>query len=302
MAVSWQNNVTLYQLRIFLAVTRHRNYTHAAEELYLSQPSVSAQVHELERLIGLPLFEQVGKRLVLTQAGEMLKAHALNVFAAVEQAANALARLRQVDAGRLHVVANPTVGAYLLPKVLGIFRARYPHVELVLELKNTEDICDEVRIGYVELGVIETTGEILTDDLVFTPYRDDELLLIVPAWHPWAGMETVPIQALTQVTLLWREPGSGLRRMMEQVLHEAGVQAQVSIQFDSTEAIKQAVAANIGVSLVSQYSVSAEVAAGWLATVRIAEVELRRQFQIVQRRNSVLSPAAAAFLKLLSGE
>lgn len=302
MAVSWQQNVTLYQLRIFLAVIRHHNYTRAAEELYLSQPSVSAQVHELERLIGLPLFEQVGKRLVLTQAGRMLEDHAQHIFSAVAQAADALTRLRQVDAGCLHITATTTVGAYLLPKVLGTFHARYPNVELVMEIKNTEDICEEVRLGHVELGMIETTGEEFSDELLLTPYRDDELLVIVPAWHPWAGLETIPIHALAQTTLLWREPGSGARRMMEQAFRTAGIHPRITIQFDSIEAIKQAVAANLGISFASQFAISAEVAAGWLATVRIADMELQRSFHLVQRRNTVPSPLVVALLKLLQGE
>lgn len=133
----WQQSVTLYQLRIFLAVARHRNYTHAAEELYLSQPSVSAQVHELERLVSLPLFEQVGKRLVLTQAGSLLEEHARRVLGDIEEAAVALGGLRRVETGHLVVVASTTVGNYLLPKVLGTFHARYPKVELTLELKNS---------------------------------------------------------------------------------------------------------------------------------------------------------------------
>ena len=137
MTVSWQQSITLYQLRIFLTVTRHHNYTHAAEELYLSQPSVSAQVHELERLIGLPLFEQVGRRLVLTQAGHMLEEQARKVLSAVEQAADSLNRLRKVEAGHLRLAASTTVGAYLLPKVLGTFHARYPQVELALDLRNS---------------------------------------------------------------------------------------------------------------------------------------------------------------------
>src|SRR5579875_2493972 len=126
MVKHWQHNVTLYQLRVFLAVLRHRNYTHAAEELHLSQPAVSAQVHELERLLGLPLFEQVGKRLVPTQAALMLEEHARKVMAEIEAAADALESLHRIEAGRLALVASTTIGNYFLPVALALFHRRYP--------------------------------------------------------------------------------------------------------------------------------------------------------------------------------
>jgi len=300
MTVSWQHNVTLYQLRVFLTVTRHKNYTHAAEELYLSQPSVSAQVHELERLIGTPLFEQVGKRLVLTQAGQVLADHALNVLNAVEQAADSLERLKRVESGHLQVLASTTVGNYLLPKVLGAFHARYPLVELVLSLKNSEEVCEEIRLGHAEIGLIESTVENVGEELILKTYQQDELVLIVPAWHPWAGAGNISVRALAQAVLLWRERGSGTRRIIEVALREAGIQPHVTMQFGSTEAIKQAVAANVGIALVSHIAVGAEVAAGWLSIVRFEDLTLRRTFSLVQRRNGHLSSLAEAFLQQLS--
>jgi DNA-binding transcriptional LysR family regulator len=300
--VPWQQSVTLHQLRIFLAVARHRNYTHAAEELYLSQSSVSAQVHELERLVGLSLVEQVGKRLMLTQAGQVLEAHARGVLAAVDEAADALARLQRVETGRLLVAASTTVGSYVLPKVLGTFHARYPGVEVMLEVKNSEEVCEDVRQGRTELGLIESPVEQVGDDLQLSPYRDDVLVVIVPPWHPWAGLGEVPITALAEVTLLWREPGSGTRSIVEAALQEAGIRPRVIMQLGSTEAIKQAVAANVGVSVLSQAAVSAEVTAGWLVTLHFSGVALQRTFHLVKRRAEHISPIVEAFLRLLLGE
>ncbi|GAC1357500.1 MAG: LysR family transcriptional regulator [Ktedonobacteraceae bacterium] len=302
MSIAWQQQVTLYQLRVLLVVARHRNYTHAAEELYLSQPSVSAQVHELERLLGLPLFEQVGKRLVLTQVGEVLIAHAQKVLTGIEEAADALARLRHIETGCLSLCASTTVGNYVLPKVLGMFHARYPGVELVLDLKNSEEVCEAVQQGYRELGFIESALATEDTDLFLTPYRDDELLLIVPTWHPWAGLGSVPITSLAQATLLWREPGSGTRHVIEAALHKANVRPPITMQFGSTEAIKQAVAANIGVAIISQVAVAAEVMAGWLSTVHLTDLALLRTFHLVRRREGRLSPLAGALLQLLLGE
>lgn len=302
MSIAWQQQVTLYQLRTFLVVARHRNYTHAAEELYLSQPSVAAQVHELERLIGLPLFAQVGKRLVLTQAGEVLLAAAPKVFLGIEEAADALTCLHTVEKGCLTLCASTTVGNYVLPRVLGIFHARYPGVDLQLDLQNSAEVCKEVRQGRRELGFIESVVDDGEADLILTPYRNDELLLIVPPWHPWASLESVPLTAFAQATLLWREPGSGTRSVIEAALRQANVQPQITMQFGSNEAMKQAVAANIGVAIISQAAVAAEVTAGWLITVHLRDVSLRRTFHLVRRRSGHLSPVADAFLAVLLGE
>ncbi len=302
MTIAWQQNVTLYQLRVFLTVARHRNYTHAADELYLSQPSVSAQVHELERLIGQPLFEQVGKRLVLTQHGRLLEEHARKVLAAVEEAAEALAHLQGLQTGHLRLAASTTAGNYLLPKALGTFHARFPGVELALEIKNSQDVCEDVLQGRVELGVIESAAESVNDNLLLIPYRDDELCLIVPPWHPWVALEEVPVSALAQATLLWREPGSGTRGIIEAALHRLDIHPNVSLQLGSTEAIKRAVAANLGISIISKASVNAEVAAGWLTTVHLADIDLRRSFHLVRRRSGYLSLISEAFLRLLTGE
>jgi DNA-binding transcriptional LysR family regulator len=300
--VPWQQSVTLHHLRVYLAVARHRNYTHAAEELYLSQPSVSAQVHELERLVGVPLFEQVGKRLLPTQAGQLLEAHARTVLAAVDEAAIALARLQRLETGRLLVTASTTVGSYVLPKVLGAFHARYPGVEVMLEVKNSEEVCEDVRQGYTELGLIESPAEQVGDDLQLSPFRDDALVVIVPPWHPWAGLAEVPISALAEGTLLWREPGSGTRSIIEAALQKARIRPRAIIQLGSTEAIKQAVAANVGISVLSQAAVSAEVAAGWLITLRCSGIPPQRTFYLVKRRAEHASPIVEAFLRLLLGE
>lgn len=302
MVFAWTQSITLYQLRVFLVVAKHRNYTRAAQQLYLSQPSVSAQVHELERLVGLPLLERVGKRLVLTQAGNLLVEHAQKILADIEGTADALARLYQVETGLLCLEASTTVGTYLLPKVLGTFHARYPKVELVLDLKNSGEVCEDVRQGQRELGFIESDVGTEGTDLLLTPYHNDELLLIVPSWHPWAGLAEVPLAALAQAKLLWREPGSGTRIVTEVTLREAGIRPSVTMQFGSTEAIKLAVAANIGVAIVSQVAVAAEVAAGWLVTVHLENVSLRRTFHVVRRRGGYLSPVTEAFLRLLTEE
>ncbi len=186
--------------------------------------------------------------------------------------------------------------------MLGSFRAYYPNVELVLELKNSEEVCEDVRTSRIELGVIESTSEDANDDLLLIPFQEVELLLIVPPWHPWAGLGEVPLVFLAKATLLWPEPGSDTRSVVEAALQRARVRPCATIQIGDTEAIKQAVMANLGVAIVSQEAVSAEVTAGYLAAVRLANVSLRQTFHLVIRRGGHLSPVTEVFLRLLDGE
>jgi DNA-binding transcriptional LysR family regulator len=302
MVTYWQQSITFYQLRTFLAVMKHCNYTHAARELHLSQPATSAQVHELEKLLGVMLFEQVGKRLVPTQAAFLLEEHARRVMAEIDAAANALAHLRAIDAGRLAIAASTTIGNYLLPKTLGAFHARYPRVEIALEIKNSREVCDDLSQGRNELGLIESRVDSLDESLELIPYQEDELVLIVPPWHPWAGLENIPLAALAEAPLLWRETGSGTRSVLEVALQKANIDLVPKTQFGSNEAIKQAVAANLGVAVISQAAVAAEVAAGWLATVPVAGASLRRTLHVIKRRHGHLSPIAEAFFTLLLNE
>ncbi len=188
------------------------------------------------------------------------------------------------------------------PEVLGTFHARFPGVAALLEVKNSEKVCEDVRQGRAEPGLIESPVEQVSDDLQLSAYREDMLVVIVPPWHPWAGLGEVPITALAEVTLLWPEPGSGTRSIVEAALQEARIRPWVIMQLGSTEAIKQAVGANVGVSVLSQAGVSAEVTAGWLVTLRFSGITLQRTFHLVQRRAEYVSPIVEAFVHLLLGE
>ncbi len=302
MVLSWQRHVTLPQLQVFLAAARERDGTPAVEELALSQNLASAQLHELERLVGQPLFEQVGERCVLTRAGHLLTAYAHRVLAAAEEAANALVCLHQGEPERLLVATSTTAGTYLLPHMLGPFCVHYPSVQLVLELKRSTEICDDVRTGRIELGIIECTSEHVDDALLLTPFYEDELLLIVPSGHPWVGLGEVPLDFLTKATLLWTAPGSDARSAVETVLHRTGIRPGATMQIGDMEAIKRAVMARLGVAILPQAAVSIEVTAGLLASVRLADVPLRQTYYLVSRSGKHLSPLTRLLLLLLLGK
>lgn len=298
--MTWQQNVTLYQLRAFQAVMHHRNYTRAAVQLSLSQPSVSAHVHELERILGLPLFEQVGKRLIPTHAACVFEKHVEVVLADLELAAREIKALQSIECGCLELISSHTIANYLLPKMLGVYHARYPEVRISLAIKNSEAVCENVRRGLYELGTMESIYDNSDVELNCVPFYKDELVLIVSPWHPWARQEKLPLAALEKVPLLWREPGSGTRYITEKVLKQANIEPRVMIELGSNEALKQAVAANIGSAIISLAAVSTDVTAGLLAVVRFTDAPIERDFYVVYRRQGKLSPVTKTFLELLT--
>ena len=289
--------VSLHQLSVFRAVARHQSFTRAAEELYISQPAVSAHVRELERLYGVELFEQVGRRVRLTEAGCLLEEYANRLLALIEESRRALDELKGLERGRLEVGASTIPGAYFLPEALGRFKARHPGVEVALHIADTHQVLGMVRRADVELAVVGESRE--EDGLRRQPYRSDELVLVVAAAHPWAREGLTDLMGLAEEPFILRERGSSTRENAEALLGRVGVAPRVVMEWESTEAIKKAVEAGLGVSILSAHAVELEVACGRLSTVRHPALACRRQFYIVSHGDRRLSPAARAFAALL---
>jgi len=290
--------MTLNQLRIFEAVARHCHFTRAAEELYLSQPSVSVQVRELEKECGLPLLTQQGKRVYLTDEGRLLADYAVRVLALVADAQAAMAEARDLSSGRLHVGASTTVATYVLPRLLGLYKARHPGIAVHLVSGNSEEIQRRLVRNELDFGLVE--GATILPDLVAEPYMDDELVPIVAPSDPLVTAASgAGAGLLMGATFILREPGSGPREVMEAALRAAGVQPLGTMELGSTEAIKRAVAAGLGVSLVSRYALDLDIAAGLLVVPDLPWLCARRTFQLVRHPRKRLSRAAAAFHSLL---
>ena len=286
----------LHKLRIFAAVAEHEHYSRAAELLQLSQPSVSVHVHDLEHSLGLQLFEKVGRGIRLTDDGRLVKSYARRILAAVGELDEALADRRGLRSGELRLGASTTIGEYLLPAILGAFRKRYPGVQLVVEIGNTERIADRVCRGELHLALV---GETLADpDLEFESYLTDEIVLIVPPDHPWAGRE-LALTSLAGQPIILRERGSATRDVIEQALARVGIQVEAALELGGTEAIKGAVIAGLGVAFVSTCALAQELAHDRLVAVVVDGLEIRRQFQIARRRGRRLSTLELTFVAML---
>lgn len=288
----------LHKLRVFVAVAERQHFTRAAEELSISQPALTAHVRDLERHLGTPLFERAGRGVRLTDTGHLVLGYARRLLALAVELQEAVDDVQGLRAGELRIGASTTIGEYLLPATLGAFRLRYPAVKVSVEIANTGRIADQVRHGELHLGLV---GEPLDDpDLESEPFRDDELVLIVPPGHAWAGRE-IAAGDLNGAALVVRERGSATRDVAEASLARLGARPTIALELGGTEAVKGAVAAGLGVAFVSACAVLPELATGRLERATVAGLAIRRQFQVVQRRGRHLTAAERAFLLVLNG-
>lgn len=290
-------DLPLGHMRALHAVSATGGVTRAAERLGMTQPAVSRQLRQLERATGVKLVERDGRRIRLTAGGQLLGEYARRIFQLVDEAKVALADAQHLRRGRLAVAASTTVGVYLLPEALVRFRQRFPGIELALEVGDARSARDRLRSGEAELALTETF--IAGHEFDSRVFATDELVGIVPRGHSFARRKAVSAATLAREPFVVREPGSHTRSLVERVLAERGLHVDPVISLSSTEAVKRAVAAGLGVSIVARMSVGAEVAAGKLAALRLSDVLLRRPVYETRLSNREQTKASVAFLCLV---
>jgi len=286
-------NVTLRQLRVFAAVGKHLSFSRAADELALTTPAVSMQIKDLEAQVGLPLFDRSGRSVSLTTVGEYLLAHARRVLVVLRDAEDLVANFRGLKGGAL-AVAMVNTADYFVPRLLVMFRRDHPQVEVRLHVANDrEQISELLQRGEVELAV---TGRPLRDGTTRAePFALNPHVLVTPVDHPFTRMEQVQPQALVREAFIMREPGSGTRAALEEYLHAHHLAVTEAMQMASNEAIKQAVMAGMGVSLLSLHTIGLEVKHGLIAVPEVDGLPVMRRWHLVHNAGKVLSPAAEAF-------
>jgi DNA-binding transcriptional LysR family regulator len=289
-------HVTLRHLRVFEAVARHASVSRAAAELHLTQPAVSMQVKQLEQQVGMPLLEQIGRRLFLTDAGHELRSHARRIAAQMVELQSAMDQLRGLERGLLRLAVVSTAN-YFLPPLLADFSARHPGVRISLSVANREAVLAALVDNLTDLAV---TGQPPDEvDVVAQHFMDNPLVVIAAPTHPLAGSERVPLQALERETLVVREPGSGTRAAMERHLAAHGIEARTGSELGTNEAIKQAVRAGLGLGVVSAQTIELELATGRLVVLPVDTFPIMRHWYIVHLSHKRLSPAAQAFRSML---
>ena len=290
-------DITLHQLRIFKAVADHLSFSTAAQEMRISQPSVSYQVKELETALGLPLLDRLGKRVQLTEAGRLLYGYARRTLNLLDEAAVALEDLRGIRRGSLRVGASTTFGIYVMPAALGAFKKVHPDLQISLEIGNRGQVQEHVLRNELDLAVV---GPPLKDpDLEAVKFMSDELVVVAPGGHPLAARQDLTLRDLRDEPFIMREAGSGTRWAVEKAAHRAGVSLRTEMALGSNGAIKHAVESGLGLAVLSRYAIGLESASGGLAVLDVAGFPLRRDWHIVHLRRRRLPGAVAEFIEFL---
>ncbi|HTK06479.1 MAG TPA: LysR family transcriptional regulator [Ktedonobacteraceae bacterium] len=293
-------SLTLVQLETFMRLAALGNFTRVAEERFLTQPAVTQQIRALERHFKLQLVEVVGHQPELTEAGRFLAARAGDLLTSVAALEHDMTEFAEARAGELRLGATLTIGTYALPSLLARFTQKHAGVHLHVEVANTSTIAHHVHTGALNLGLIEGSSQ--DEQLEHIPYQHDHLILVVSPQHAFAQQESITQQELIGEPMVWREPGSGTRLLVEQALAAAGIIPHVVLELPSGEGVARAVEAGLGIAFLSPLTVERAIAEKRLAAVAVTNFSLQRVFQLIIRHRHTLSPAAQAFKDFLYQE
>jgi len=289
----------LPQLRVFEAVTRHGNFTRAAEELYLAQPTVSVQIRKLTDTVGLPLLEQVGKRVHPTSAGRRLYGACQDIFRTLDGVEDALSDIRGLKAGALRI-ATSTSGKYLVPRLLAEFSKLHPGVEISLNVNCRKTVLERLAANLDDLYVLSNPPE--EDDVVVQRVLANPLVVFADAGHPLARERAIPFERLAREPLLMREPGSGTRMITERIYASHGLEPRIGMEVGSNEAIREAILAGPCVSILYRHSLGLGPDFGKLAVLDVEGFPVESHWHLVYPVGKQLSLVAEEFMEFTRRE
>jgi len=289
-------HTTLRQLEVFEAIARLGSFTRAAEELHLTQPTVSMQIKKLTDAVGMPLFEQVGKRMYLTDAGRALQNFSREIFDHFTHFEMLLADLKGLKQGRLRLGVI-TTAKYFIPRLLGAFCRQYPGIDVAMKVSNRERILARLSNNEDDLYILGQPPEEV--DAIADPFLDNPLIVLAPADHPLAREKNITLQRLAEEPFLVREAGSGTRIATEHLFTRHNLKIRVRMELGSNEAIKQAVIGGLGVSVLSRHTLPMDVTTEQIALLDVQGFPIERQWCAVYPRGKQLSVVAHTFLDYL---
>lgn len=292
-------HATLRQLKVFEAVARNLSFTRAAEELHLTQPTVSIQLKQLSDIVGLPLLEQVGKKVFLTDAGRELIKVCHDIFDGLSRFEMLVSDMKGVKAGKLRL-AVITTAKYFVPRLLGPFCQRFPGIDVSLKVTNRERVLQRMADNADDLYVLGQPPEHM--EIVLEPFLENPLVVLAAHNHPLAGEKNIPLSRLVEEPFLMREAGSGTRLATERFFGERGLKLKVRMELGSNEAIKQAVAGGLGIAVLSAHTLALERNSDELAFLDVENFPIRRHWYVAYPKDKQPSVVALAFLDFLRKE
>lgn len=283
---------TLHQMKVFDAVARHLSFTRAAEALFLTQPAVSMQIKQVEAQAGLPLFEQIGKKIFLTDAGQEFARHSRAIMRQDHELRQVMAEMKGMTRGRLSIAVTSTAN-YITPRLLGNFCARHSNITVSLSVNNRETVLRQLEENDTELAIMGKPPE--QHDLLAESFMENPLVVIAPPGHRLTEKQHIPLQSLHGEHFILRESGSGTRVAMERFLQEKGVVFSADMEMSSNEAVKQAVQAGLGLGIVSLQTITLELETKRLAVLDVQDLPIMRHWYLVHRQGKRLSVVGQAF-------
>ena len=287
---------TFRQLEVFEAIARLGSFTRGAEELCLTQPTASMQIKKLTETAGLPLFEQIGKRIYLTDAGKALQETCREVFESLDNFEMLLSDMKGLKQGKLRL-AVVTTAKYFAPRMLGSFCKQYPGIEVSLKVSNRECLLERFDENLDDLYILGQPPKGL--DAIYEPFLDNPLVVLAPNDHPLVGKRNISLKRLTEEPFIMREIGSGTRIAVERLFREHQFKLKVRMELGSNEAIKQAIIGGLGISVLSRHTLALDAAMGQLATLDVKHFPIKRQWYAVYPAGKQLTIVAQTFLEYL---
>ncbi len=291
------SEINFHRLFIFHTVARLGSFTRAASELGISQPAVSIQVKELERSLDTTLLIRMRSGVSLTDTGETVYDYTRRIFTLADEMTNAIQDLTGLESGRLTIGSSTTPGEYILPFAIGKFRERYPKVEVSLAISNTRNVIDQILSRELDLGMAGAPVDIR--GLASFLYVNDEVVLVTAPTHPLARRRSLKVQDVVDEAFLMRETGSATRRAAEEHFSSMGARVRVVMELGSNEAVKRAASAELGIGVVSKFSVGPDVAAGYLKVLSVQGWRCERPLTVFYRDDTHISAVQRAFLSVL---
>lgn len=292
-------NVTFRQLKVFEAVSRNLSYTLAAKELFLTQPAVSMQVKQLEENAGLPLLEQIGKKIYLTEAGREMYHYARSMAHELKEAGAIMEQLKGLESGRLEVTVATTANAFAT-RMLSKFNKQYEGSTVSLDVTNREGLLRQLANNDKDIAIMGRPPS--GADLVIEPFADNPLVVVAAPDHPLATIQPIPLYMLQDQTFVVREQGSGTRTAMERFFEEHNLSITSSMEMNENEAIKQAVQAGMGLGVVSIHTIELEIETNRLVILDVEDFPIMRHWYLVHRKEKRLSPITQTFKEFVLNE
>ncbi|MDI6603971.1 MAG: LysR family transcriptional regulator [Thermoanaerobacteraceae bacterium] len=288
------------KLKTFCAMAKHQSFTKASEELFCSQPTVTKHIQEIENYVDCKLFDRIGKKVYLNENGKLFLEYAETVLNLTRDYLSKICEMESLNRGILSFGATGSIGVYRIPQLLKKYLSKYPNIYINLYVNFYHKILEYIHTNVIDFALIADNGEIIENkSLICVPFCSEKLVLIVPPFHRWKGRNNINIEELEEKCFICSNKESATMSFVKKIITEKGVNIKKTIELGNIEAIKQAVEAGLGVSIVPENTVEKEIASGWLISLKFKNAKFIRKLYYVQKKDKILSAPARAFIGIL---